>query len=397
MKISQLIYTSVKYSLSDSEIGLVNQPGYRVYSCTQGLTENEINEIVRFCGYRLPKDCEVKYSKTPFDPEIPGLFPQTFRTFKTETGKYVAVQVVYSGFDLNGEDGNFFAHAMIFEDAPEGFCPEAYYGSSAFRKWLTPEEVEGELVRYLPALDNPEHNEKLFDEIDSFVYNHKVQMSSVLEQAMAVFADNGKTHICISAKNQEESDYYVLGLKRILPPEFSDTLGISTNNIFLPSTGQSKIVINGTISGKNNISDDDIERRTNCVYIDVQRIETDGVKPMKLFEMTVEELYDSYKKFSIKNGKQLQIWMNSFERLNEQGVGERLRALYNHVGEQLFTERATALYEKLGQSDFKQVKFEILEVMFEHIGLFESIADDIVYALATEGINCICSGEPKNV
>ncbi len=397
MKISQLIYTSVKYSLSDSEIGLINEPGYRVYSCTQGLTEEEISEIVRFCGYRLPKDCDVKYSKTYFDSEIPDLFPKTFRTFKTETGKYVAIQVVYSGVDVNGEDGNFFAHALLFDDTPVGFTPESFYGSPIFRKFLTNEEIDRELVRYLPMIEESETDNELRNKIDNFVYNHKVQMSSVLDQAMAVFAENGKTHICISAKNQEESDYYVLGLKRILPPEFSDSLGVSTNNIFLPSNSQQKIILNGTISGKNNISDDDIENRNNCVYIDVQRIETDGVKPMKLFEMSFDELYESYKRFSIKNGKQLQIWMNSYERLNQQGVSERLRDLYNHVGEQLFVERAFAVYNKLGQNDYKQVKFEVLEVIFEHADLFPDIFDDVSYSLADEGISCITSGEPKNI
>lgn len=397
MKIAQLIYTSVKYSLSDSEIGLFNEPGYRVYSCTQGLSADEINEIVRFCGYKLPKNTNIKYSKIPFDPEVPDLFPKTFRTFKTDTGKYVAVQVVYSGVDPNGEDGNFFAHALIFEDYAEDFRPESFYGSGIFRKWLTPEEQNCELVRYLPYINEYDIDDELWDKVDNFVYNHKVQMSSVLDQAMAVFADNGKTHICISAKNQEESDYYVLGLKRILPPGFADSFGISTNNIFLPSAGQSKILINGTISGRNNIADDDIEHRTNCVYIDVQRIETDGVKPMKLFEMTFEELYESYKRFSIRNGKQLQVWMNSYERLNEQGVGDRLRALYNLVGAELFKERTLALYEKLDQNDYKQVKFEVLEVMCEHADIFSEISEDIVFTFADEGINCITSGEPKNI
>ena len=63
MKIYQLIYTAVKHSLSDPELQLTNQAGYRVYSCTQGLTADEINEIIRFCGYRLPKNVEIKYSK----------------------------------------------------------------------------------------------------------------------------------------------------------------------------------------------------------------------------------------------------------------------------------------------------------------------------------------------
>ncbi len=397
MKIYQLIYTAVKSSLSDPELDLANQPGYRVYSCSQGLTAEEINEIVRFCGYRLPKNTDVEYSKTPFDPAVPDKFPKTFRTFKTDSGKFVAIQVVYSGYDLNGEEGNFFAHAYVVEDAPEDFRSEMFYESPMFRKYLTEEEQEARLVRYLPSLTEAQYAEGVLEKIDNFVYNHKIQMSSVLEQAMPVFTGDGKTHICINARNQEESDLYVLGLKRILPNTLAENLGVATNNIFLPSSGQNKIVINGTISGKNNISDDDIETRTNCIYIDTQRIETDGVKPMKLFEMSIEELYQSYETFSIKSGRQLQLWLNSYERLNEEGVGDRLRDLYAQVGENLFVQRAETLYERINRADYKQVKFEILDVMFEHIDLFKGKEEEIAHGLILHGIECIYHGEPRNI
>ena len=86
MKIYQLIYTSVKHSLSDSSLGLVNQPGYRVYSCSQGLTQGDIFEVIRFCGYRLPKNIDISYSETPFDTSIPDKFPKTFRTLKLASG-----------------------------------------------------------------------------------------------------------------------------------------------------------------------------------------------------------------------------------------------------------------------------------------------------------------------
>lgn len=55
MKVYQLIYTSVQHSLSDPELGLVNQSGLRVFSCTQGLTKQNIDETIRFATYRLPE------------------------------------------------------------------------------------------------------------------------------------------------------------------------------------------------------------------------------------------------------------------------------------------------------------------------------------------------------
>lgn len=397
MKIYQLIYTAVKHSLTDTALELVNQPGYRVYSCTQGLSKDDINEVMRFCGYRLPKNSDVKYSKVPFDPSVPEKFPKTFRTFKLSSGKYAAVQVVYAGYDWEGEEGNFFAHAFIIDEAEEGFEPEIFYGSKSFRKGLTEEEAGRELVRYLPPVDEPQLYTGLEEKLDTFVTNHKIQMSAVLEQAMPVFTGGEKTHICISAKNAAESDFYVLGLKRLLPRGLADSLGISTNNIFLPTGGQNKIIINGTIAGKNNITAEDIERRTNCVYIDVQRIETDGVKPMKLFEMTMEELHESYENFSISSGRQLQLWLNSYERLTEEGVGDRLRDLYESVGANLFAGRARSLYERINNADMKQVRYEILEVMYEHKELFPEIEDKLAGEFLLEGISCICAGEPRNL
>ena len=65
MKVYQLIYTSVQHSLSDPELGLVNQSGLRVFSCTQGLTKQNIDETIRFATYRLPKNNEIKYTQTP--------------------------------------------------------------------------------------------------------------------------------------------------------------------------------------------------------------------------------------------------------------------------------------------------------------------------------------------
>ena len=397
MKIYQLIYTSAKYSLTDDTLGLTNRAGYGVYSCSQGLTKDDINDVMRFCGYRLPKGTELNHSKTPFDPSVPNLYPKMFRTFKTQSGKYAAIRVCYSGCDFDGEEGNFFAHALICDDVPDGFYPESLYTSKAFRSYLTAEETEIPLVRYLPVLDDAEIDDEFLGKVDSFVQNHRIQMSAVLEQAIPVFTGSDKTHICISAKTADESAMYVLGLKRILPHGIADSCGISTNNVFLPSPSQDKIIINGTVTGKNNITDENIDSRPSCVYIDVQRIETDGVKPMKLFEMSMEELYKSYEEFSIENGKQLMMWLNSYERLNEQGVGERLGELYDSVGENLFKQRAQNLYSMLSRSDMKQVKYEILEAMAAHIDLFGDIEDDIIKSILVEGVGRICMGEPKNM
>ena len=84
MKVYQLIYTSVQHSLSDPELGLVNQSGLRVFSCTQGLTKQNIDETIRFATYRLPKNNEIKYTQTPCDPTVPFRKFSERSDFRTE-------------------------------------------------------------------------------------------------------------------------------------------------------------------------------------------------------------------------------------------------------------------------------------------------------------------------
>ena len=128
MKVYQMIYTSVKCSLSDPEIGLTNQAGLRVFSCTQGLKKQNLDELIRFATYRLPKNNDIIYNNKPCDPEIPELFPKIFRTLKLSDGKYAAMQISYAGYDFEEQPGNVFAHAFIFDDVPDDFIPEKYFG-----------------------------------------------------------------------------------------------------------------------------------------------------------------------------------------------------------------------------------------------------------------------------
>ena len=102
MKVYQMIYTSVKHSIAVPELGLSNQSGMRVWSCSQGLTRENISELIRFAGYRLPKNDTTEYSKELGDPSVPAMFPKVFRTIRLADGKFAAIQSVYAGYDVNG-------------------------------------------------------------------------------------------------------------------------------------------------------------------------------------------------------------------------------------------------------------------------------------------------------
>ena len=126
MKVYQMIYTSVENCLADSELELINEPGLKVYSCSQGLTRENISELMRFSSYRLPKNDKTKYSTEFADPTIPQLFPKTFRTLRLSDGKMAAIQSVYAGYNIKGVPGNLFAHALVFEEYGDTLSPEQY-------------------------------------------------------------------------------------------------------------------------------------------------------------------------------------------------------------------------------------------------------------------------------
>ncbi len=397
MKVYQLIYTATRYSLSDPLLNLENRPGYKVFSCTQGLTKEEIDEIVCFCSYKRPDSDDTEYSREYADPEVPESFPKIFRTFMLSTGKYAAVQVAFSGVDMDGKDGNFFAHAFVFDETYEGFMPELYYGSEDFRTHLTEEETNISLVRYLPALSDVKEQENLLQWLDLFAKEHRIQMSALIDAAVEIFSDKSeKTHLCVSAQTGEESDYYILALKRLLPKALARKSGISTNNTYLPSDKQNKILLNATVSGENNITDELIEERSHCIYIDFSSEQQTGNIYERLFEVSADALFEQYERFGIDTVEKFSAWLMAYNRVNQKGISKRLQKVLQ-TDPEMFKNRCLEIYSELDRSDMTAVKFEVLNVMYDNIEIFTDISDELTKKYIMAGFAGIVNGEPVNM
>lgn len=397
MEVYQLIYTAVRYSLSDSSLNLENGPGYKVYSCSQGLTKEEIDEIVCFAGYKKPSECEIEYSNEYMDTKIPEAFPKTFRTFTLTTGKQVALQSVFSGVDHEGKDGNFFAHAFAFDDTDDDFLPESCYGSEEFRTHLTEQETTLSLVRFLPKLNEVKIQENLSQWVELFSKEHKLQLSYLVDMAVKILAGKSeKTHLCISTKSHEESDYYLLALKRLLPKSLAGISGISTNNTYLPSDKQNKILFNATVEGFNNITDEMIEKRDNCLYIDFEDLPQNSGIYERLFEMTGEQLSEHYERLGIDTPEKFIAWLIAYNRISEKGIGKRLREVVD-IDEEMFKTRCLEIYSELERTDMQEVKFEILSVLYDNPEYFTEIKNELTKEYVLTGIRGIVSGEPLNL
>ena len=397
MKVYQMIYTSVKHSIAEPELGLVNQPGMRVYSCSQGLTRENISELMRFSSYRLPKNNETEYSREFGDPEIPDLFPKIFRTLRLADGRFAAIQSVYAGCDINGEDGNFFAHALVFDEYDDSFFPEQYFGSELFRTYLTKEEYETELIRYMPVLEDPEKPHGLEQEIKEFIELHKKELTYLINHAVTMLTSENLKNICISTDDGVLTERYLLSLKWLLPRDVSRNTGISTHNVYLPSAKQDRIVFHGTIKGKNNIRREAIESRENCIYVDFDAIDFSAVAESGLFKKSIEDIREEYTKFKLSSVTAYTDWFSLTQNTTFMGMGAKLLKFKHSAGDEAFAIRAKELFADIDDESMNDVRFEITKVMYDNISLFDDEAVKITAIYVKDCLKKLCAGEDYDI
>ena len=397
MKAYQMIYTSVRHSLQDPELGLVNQPGQRVYSCSQGLSRENISELMHFSGYRLPKNNSVEYSKEFADPTVAGLFPKTFRTFRLTDGRLAAIQSVYAGCDINGDEGNYFAHALVFDEYGDDFFPEQYCNSELFRTYLTKDELDAPLVKYMPVLENPIKPANLNGEIEEFIKTHKKELTYLINHAVTMLTSENLKNICICTDDAKLTEQYLVALKWLLPRDVSRNTGISTYNVYIPSDKQDRIVFHGTVKGKNNITDEAIEARDNCIYIDFDSIDFSAVPESSLFRFSPDELRREYEKYNLSSISSYLDWFALTQNIEYGGIGGKLLKFKRSAGDDAFAIRARELFSDIDKDDMQSVRFEISKVMYDNINLFTDEAEKLTEIYVAECVNRLCMGENYDI
>ncbi len=397
MKVYQLIYTSVQYSLADPELGLENQPGQRVYSCSQGLTEENIAELMRFSSYRLPNNNEIEFSEEFGDPSVPELFPKAFRTLRLSDGKLAAIQTVYAGYDLMGEEGNVFAHALVFDEYDDKFFPEQYFGSELFRTYLTKEEYENQLVRYMPILVDPQRPRATETMIEEFIGTHRHELTYLINHSVTMLTSENLKNICICTESAEETEKYLVALKWLLPRDVSVNTGISTYNVYLPSDKQDKIVFHGTTKDRNNITREAIDARENCIYVDFGAIDFSAVAESHLFSFSLDELRAEYKKYKFTSISAYLDWFSLTQNTTFSGMGGKLLKFRRSAGDEAFAIRAKELFKNIEDEEMDEVRFEITKVMYDNIELFEDEAEKLTELYVDDCITKLCKGETYEI
>ena len=397
MKVYQLIYTNVKHSLSDNELGLSSQEGLRVYSCSQGITKENIGEIIKFSTYRLPKNDNTTYPLKVCDPKVPEMFPKTFRTLHLSDGRYAAIQSVYSGVDFEGQSGNFFAHALVFDEFDDTFFPEQYFKSSAFKTHLEEKHIEKELVHYLPTLEDLKPEEDTEKNIIAFIDSHKKELSYLLNKVFDVLSSDDVKNMCIATESEELTENYLLAVKWLLPRDIAYDTGISTYNVYIPSDKQRQIIFNGTIKGKNNITEQSISTRPTCVYVDMDKVDFSDVKLSVLFKKSVSEIREEYKKYNFTSIVQLLDWIATTKNITKPGMGAKLLNFKASAGKDAFKTRVSELYALINNEDMSASKFEITKLAYDNLELFEENSNEIVETYVDQCVDKLCAGENYDI
>lgn len=133
MKVYQLYYTFCK-------TGLSNQDGFQTYSMSNGISEEEKNEIEEHC----------------FCMNSMNLYnnPLSFSIFNLKGGKACICRTKYKEIDALGKLQGYFCHVLVLENKELMLYPTQILGSKVFKDELTEEEKNLEEIKSLPILDS---------------------------------------------------------------------------------------------------------------------------------------------------------------------------------------------------------------------------------------------------
>lgn len=181
MKALQYIYTSWKNGDS-------TEKGYRIYSMSGGITDEECNEIKEVMQYVPPKGMNA----APSHDEILQTFPYSFAYFRFSDGKACIAQSTYLGKDYSGRYGNYIIYAMVFDGDNLDFIPCEMFAEPYIKTFMTQAELDAPSpVPPLPELEIDETgiyvNE---DSVSDFILDHEDDFKKVMSCFMAARSRN---------------------------------------------------------------------------------------------------------------------------------------------------------------------------------------------------------------
>lgn len=134
MQAFQVHYTSCRYGQSGFA-------GFQVRSASEGISAGEIDEVVKHSSYR--------HSLIVAGGDA---FPVARRFYRLSSGRIALTQVVYTGTDYSGREGNFFAHTLILADEAAKFRPADCFSWGGWKHGLDHGDDDAP-PSHLPTID----------------------------------------------------------------------------------------------------------------------------------------------------------------------------------------------------------------------------------------------------
>ena len=192
MKFLQAYYTSC-------DVGQTGVSGFQFYSTSEGISEEELQEIRELGSYEAPFGLTVN----PTQDEVLNLFPIAFKYFRLKSGRVGVMQSTACTMEYTGRPGNFFTHTLLLEQGHFTYPPIMFHQSKLFMHDLT--DVQKDVKTQPPALSVLTVN------------THEDIMSGTYNKFNQAFIDNYLRHgsnkvlisklvdIILGGKNQEKN------------------------------------------------------------------------------------------------------------------------------------------------------------------------------------------------
>ena len=191
MKFLQAYYTSC-------DVGQTGFSGFQFYSYSDGITEEELQEIRELGSYEAPFGLTVN----PTQDEVLNLFPVAFKYFRLKSGRVGVLQSTACTMEYTGRPGNFFTHTLLLEQGQFAFMPVMLYKSRLFMHDLT--DSQKEVKTQPPKLPVLTVNSRDDVMSESFQYFNQAFVGNFLRSESNKMLISKLLDIILGNKNQEK-------------------------------------------------------------------------------------------------------------------------------------------------------------------------------------------------
>jgi len=214
----------MQWKFTSCGFNIENRSGFSTFSMSEGLTQGDKDDLVKFAGgYSAPDGLPLQ----PTTEEELALFPIAFASFRLRSGKRAVTRTRYVGKDYAGvRFGNLFSHGFII-DGDWNFAPIRLSHSPLFADGLTVEEQNlGRTPDPLPCISIDEEHLYGFGVTDYLDDVERFDWFKKLLFAVRSYRQSGKTTVL--RDDTENVLNWFAALQETFPPIVTQDISFST-------------------------------------------------------------------------------------------------------------------------------------------------------------------------